>query len=292
MDKLIQLQAILLKWLRHYNVRTIEQVRTVCSSLCTTNGLNEKNSDLKLLYPLLKMGYVEFIGDGNYQISQSVIVYYPKESTAVGVNLTDEQKEKLRSLTYNEDLFGNIRFQINSKEILQLYPVLNCYYQEFNNKTPLTHFPKVKDIVPTFEKCNSLFDNVLFYNNYKWERVTKDIGIFKTSSDSHIFYFRIKEKTFKIPINTENPEGWLLAECYQNCSDRNDVFKYNQSNKTLIVNNFNLPILVERVLRLNSLYQDVLIQEKDFQISFPNISLSTIKELNRIFGTKTIITNG
>jgi len=238
------------------------------------------------------MGYVEFIGDGNYQVSQSVIIYYPKASTAVGVNFTDEQKEKVKSFAYNEDIFGIIRFQINSKEILQLYPVLNCYYQEFNSNSPLIHFPKVKDIVTTFEECNSLFDNVLFYNNYKWERVTKDIGIFKTSSDSHIFYFRIKEKTFKIPINTENPEGWILAECYQNCSDRNDVFKYNQSNKTLIVSNFNLPILVERILRLNSLYQDVLIQEKDFQISFPNISLSTIKELNRIFGTKTIITNG
>ena len=292
MNKLIQLQVLLLKWLRHYNVRTIEQIRIVCRSLCISNNLNEKNSVLKLLYPLLRMGYVEFIGDGNYQVSQSVIIYYPKASTAVGVNFTDEQKEKVKSFAYNEDIFGIIRFQINAKEILQLYPVLNCYYQEFNSNSPLIHFPKVKDIVTTFEECNSLFDNVLFYNNYKWERVTKDIGIFKTSSDSHIFYFRIKEKTFKIPINTENPEGWILAECYQNCSDRNDVFKYNQSNKTLIVSNFNLPILVERILRLNSLYQDVLIEEKDFQISFPNISLSTIKELNRIFGTKTIITNG
>lgn len=292
MDKLIQLQALLLKWLRHYNVRTIEQIRIVCRGLCTSNNIDEKNSVLKLLYPLLKMGYVEFIGDGNFQVSQSVIIFYPKASTAVGVNFTEEQKEKVKSLTYNEDLFGNIRFQINSKEILQLYPMINCHYQEFNNNTPLIHFPKVKDIVTTFEECNSLFDNVLFYTNYKWEKDTKHIGIFKTSSDSHIFYLRINEKTFKIPINTENPEGWLLAECYQKCSNRNDIFKYNQNNKTLIVNNFNLPFLVERILRLNSLYQEVLIQEKDFQISFPNISLSTIKELNRIFDTKTIITNG
>lgn len=292
MDKLIQLQALLLKWLRHYNVRTIEQIRIVCRGLCTSNNIDEKNSDLKLLYPLLKMGYVEFIGDGYYQISQSVIIYYPKASTAVGVNFTDEQKEKVKNLSFNEDTFGTIRFQINSKEILQLYPVLNCYYQEFNNKTPLIHFPKVKDIVTTFEECNSLFDNVLFYNNYKWERATKDIGIFKTSSDSHIFYFRIKEKTFKIPINTENPEGWLLAESYQICSERNDVFIYNHNNKTLTVKNFNLPILVERILRLNSLYQKVTIQENDFQIRFPNIPISTVKELNRIFDTKTIITNG
>jgi hypothetical protein len=238
------------------------------------------------------MGYVEFIGDGNYQVSQSVIIYYSKASTAVGVNLTDEQKEKVRSFAHNEDIFGTIRFQINSKEILQLYPTLNCHYQEFNNDTPLVHFPKIKDILTTFEECNSAFDNILFYNNYKWERGTKQIGIFKTSSDSHIFYFRINEKSFKIPLNTENPEGWLLAECYQICSERNDIFIYKRNNKTLTVKNFHLPILVERILRLNSLYQDVTIQEKDFQISFPNILISTVKELNRIFDTKTIITNG
>lgn len=292
MDKLIHLQALLLKWFRHYNVRTIEQIRIVCRCLCTSNNFDEKNSVLKLLYPLLRMGYVEFIGDGNYQVSQSVIIYYPKATTAVGVNFTDEQKEKVKDLSSNEDTFGTIRFQITPKEISQLHPTLNCHYQEFNKDTPLIHFPKIKDIVTTFEECNLAFENVLFYNNYKWERGTKQIGIFKTVSDSHIFYFRINEKTFKIPSNTKNPESWLLAECYQICSERDDIFIYNRNNKTLTVKNFNLPILVERILRLNSLYQDVTIQEKDFQIRFPNIPISTIKELNRIFGTKSIIANG
>jgi len=292
MDKLIHLQALLLKWLRHYNVRTIEQIRIVSKSLCTSNSLDEKNSDLKLLYPLLRMGYVEFIGEGNFQVSQSVIIYYPKESIAVGVNLTDGQKEKVKNLTYNEDIFGIIRFQINSKDILQLSPTLNCHYQEFNHATSLINFPKVKDIVTTFKECNPVFDNVLFYNNYKWEKCQKYIGIFKTSSDSHIFYFKIDERTFRIPLNTENPEGWLLAECYQICNERNDIFTYNRNDKTLTVKNFNLPILVERILRLNSLYQDVIIQDKNFQICFPNISISTIKELNQIFDTKTIISNG
>lgn len=292
MDKLIHLQALLLKWLRHYNVRTIEQIRIVCRSLCISNNLDEKNSALKLLYPLLRMGYVEFIGDGNYQVSQSVIIYYPKASTAVGVNFTDEQKEKLKNLSFNEDAFGTIRFQITLKEILQLHPTLNCHYQEFNNNTPFVHFPKVKHIVTTFEECNSAFNNVLFYNNHKWEKGTKQIGIFKTSSDSHIFYLGINEKTFKIPLNTENPESWILAECYQICNERDDIFIYNRNNKTLTIKNFNLPILVERILRLNSLYQDVTIQEKDFKISFPNILISTVKELNRIFDTKTTITNG
>lgn len=292
MDKLIHLQALLLKWLRHYNVRTIEQIRIVCRSLCISNNLDEKNSVLKLLYPLLKMGYVEFIGDGNYQVSQSVIIYYPKATTAVSVNFTDEQKEKVKNLSFNEDTFGTIRFQIKPKEILQLHPTLNCHYQEFNNDTPFVHFPKVKHIVTTFEECNSAFDNVLFYNNYKWERVTKQIGIFKTSSDSHIFYLKVDKKVFKIPLSTYNPEGWLLAESYQVCSERNDIFFYKRNIKMLTVKDFNLPILVERILRLNSIYQDVVIQEKDFHISFPNISISTIKELNRIFDTKTIITNG
>ena len=152
MDKLIHLQALLLKWLRHYNVRTIEQIRIVCRSLCTSNNFDEKNSVLKLLYPLLRMGYIEFVGDGNYQVSQSVIVYYPKASTVVGVNLTDEQKEKIKNLSFNEDTFGIIRFKTNSKDIIQVCSTLNCHYQEFNANTPLVHFPKIKDIINEFDK--------------------------------------------------------------------------------------------------------------------------------------------
>lgn len=291
MNKLIHLQALLLKWFKHFNVRTFEQIRITSKSLCISNNI-EGSSIYKLLYPLLKMGFVEFVGDEKYQVSPSVIIFYPKVSIAVGINLTDEQKEKLKDILYEEDLFGNIRFQINGNDIEPLCQNLNCHYQKYDNKDILIHFPKIRDILVNFEESYSVFDKVQFYNNnnHQWEKDQKQIGIFRRSSDSFIYYLRIEDKNFKIPIN---PEGWLLAECYQVSCEKCDFFCYDKATKILTINNVNLPILIERILRLSSLYETEAVTNRlDFQVCYPEISLATIRQLNRIFDTKAKIING
>lgn len=295
MDKLKDSQVLLLKWLKHFNVRSIEQIRITSKSLCISNNIDEKNSVLKLLYPLLKMGFVEFIGEGRYQVSPSIIISYPQKSLAVGVNLTAPQKDKLNDISYQEDEFGNIRFSTKDNDVEAMCRNLNCHYQKFYTITPLVHFPKIKDVVTNFDECYSIFEKIQFYDTYKhkWEYGEKSIGIFRVSSDSFVYYLKIREKTYKIRLSSDNPEEWILAECYQASCNRDDLFSYNKTAKILTVNNLNLPILVERILRLSSLYQkEAIISKQNFQVCYPDTSIATIKELNRIFDTKTIITNG
>lgn len=295
MDKYIHLQALLLKWLKHFNIRTIEQIRIASKSLCILYDIEAKNSVYKLLYPLLKRGFVEFIGDGKYQISSSVIIFYPKNSIAVGINITDQQKESLNDITYKEDVFGNIRFSIKHNDIEQLCKNIGCYYMVYRKKTPLVHFPSIKESISKFEEVNLIFENIQFYDFYKnkWVYDNKNNGIFRITAEGHIFYLKAKEQVFKIPSNNTNPEGWLLSECFQISCERNDFFCYDRKTRLLTVNKLNLPILVERILRMCSLYQaETVINNSTFQTSYPDISLTTIKQLNRIFDTKTKIING
>lgn len=106
-------------------------------------------------------------------------------------------------------------------------------------------------------------------------------------------YLKINGKYHQIPSNTQNPEGRLLAESYQNSIERENLFTYNKQTQTLTAHNLNLPILVERLLRQNSLHQENAVKtENNFQTSYPDTPITTIKQINRIFNTKTNITNG
>jgi len=296
MDKLTHLQALLLKWLRHFNVRTLEQIRITSIGLCVSNDVEDKNSIYKLLYPLLKMGFVEFIGKGKYQVSPSLIIFYPNESIAVGINLTDNQKEKLQNLSTQEDIFGNVRFSHKDDEIKSLCLNLSCKYLRFEISSPLVHFPKIKDVISKFDQYNTyVYERVQFYDtfNRKWEYREQSTGIFRSSPESSVFFIKNADITYKIPSNSNNPEGWLLAECFQASYDRKDIFFYDNNEKILTVNNLNLPILIERTLRLCSLYKEEAVFYKHFnQISYPNISPHTTRQINRIFDTQTINTNG
>ena len=288
-------QVFLLKWLRHFNIQTYNRIYITCKELCLSNEIESTHSILKLLYPLLKMGFVEYAGDEKYQISPSVIISYPKKSIAVGVNLTDPQKKKLNEISYTEDIFGNIRFQLKGLKLENICSEIGCKYQISDNINLLTYFPKIKDVVTNFEGRNISSGNIQFFDafNHKWINKEKDIGVFRVSSDGNVYYLKIKDKILKIPSNEQNPEGRLLAECFQVSNERDKFFLYDKRTKILIVNNLNLPILVERILRLSSLYNEEAVKVKsDFKVCFPNIQLSIIKQLNRIFDTKTKIING
>lgn len=295
MDKLTHLQSLLLKWIKHYNTCSHEQIRTTSRSLCISYKVDERYALLKLLYPLLRMGLVEFVGEGTYQIAPPLIITYPQKHIAVGINLTNTQKNNLSGIPYEEDLFGTIRFTTTGIDIKATPQILKCRYSQYDPVTPYVHFPTIKEIIISYEKSYPQTGKLQFYNinKHKWDFRQTDTGICRTTTDSLIHYLKIKNEYFKIPINTENPEGRPLAESYLASFERNNIFNYNKSTQQLTVNNLNLPILIERLLRLHSFYKkEAIVSAGNFQVCYPDIPLTTVKQLNRIFTTNTEITDG
>ena len=280
--------------MKHYGIRNREQIRVATKRLCVSSHIESTHFLLRLFYPILKNGLVEFVGNDLYQVSSPLVLFFSKQKIAVGVNLSDEQKQIFSELSYQEDNWGIIRFSAKEQEVFQLSKQLNCEYQRFESDI-LSQFPKIKDVVSLFEDSHLTENNIQYYDTlkHKWQNTSKSIGICRTSSESLIFYLKMNGRYKRIPNNSINPDGRLLAESFQACEEREYIFTYNSLKKELIVNNLNLPILIERFLRLCSLYEHNAVKTlNDWQVIFPHIDTLTVKQINRIFGTKTKIING
>jgi|GEM_PF-3272822 len=293
MDDYSKLQILLLQWLKHHEIRTIDQIRVSSKSLLISYNFDPKNALLKVFYPLVRKGFIEFIGNGKYHIANAVVIYFPKKKIAVGVNLTNYQLDKIRNgfKIIREDEFGIVRFELVNISIKTFKSQFKVLWSEPEIGLVLRNFPKIKDIVDKFERVSNILEGEYFdVIKHCWsKRSNHSCEIFRTSSDSQRFYLRTNNQTQEIPIDNINPDARPLAECYQACCQGYDFLSYNRSTNELRVDNVNIPILIERLLLLASIYQEDGVSVIPGKTTFKNISYSAVKELNRIFGISTKI---
>lgn len=292
MESISQIQSLFLQWHKHKGICSIEQIRTACSNIMKSFNLNTKHSLFKVFFPLVRKGFIEFYGDGKYQVSQPTILYYPKEQIAVGVNLWTEQKEMLVDTNkIREDEFGVVRFNIANKQIQDLCFKFSIDYSVPNVSEILSNFPKIFDIVEKFERAY-ISSNGEYYDvvNKRWSiNNNQNLGVFRLSDDSSKFYLRADKRDFQIPDSKINPEGRPLAESFQAVVEKIQFLSYQKSTKALTIKDINIPIIIERVLRLASLTLEDGVKEEYDKSIYHNITLSTVRQLDRIFGIKTII---
>ncbi len=284
-----KLQGLLLQWHKHYGIRSIEQIRMACSNLLSSFRYETKHSLFKVFYPLLRKGLIEFHGNSKYQVAPPAILYYKKEHIAVGINLPVELKDNLIRLgESNEDIFETVRIKLEEPAIRKFCEENECNYSEPDISGILSNFPKIADLVNKFEHA-SISSAGEFYDVFKhhWSRdLQKASGVFRLSDNAHKYYLRTEEVDLQIPDSKFNPEGRPLAESYQVVIENREFLTYSKVNKVLTVKDVNIPILIERILRMASLFRPDRVKEEYGKMEFKNIPLSTIKQLNRIFSTK------
>ena len=213
-------------------MRNREQIRVASKRLCISNDIDSQYSLLKLFYPLLKNGLVEFTGNDQYQVSPPLMILYPKQRIVVGINLSSEQKLQMSNIDFQQDVWEVIRFNAGTLNIIGLSSKLNCAYQKFDASI-LAQFTRIKDGVNSFEVNHLIGCSMQFYDTlkHKWHSKSKEISICWTSNESLIFYLKLKDKYLKVPHNSINPDGRLLAESFQACVEREDIFSYNRTCK-------------------------------------------------------------
>lgn len=287
MQDFIKPQFLLLRWIRHFGVRSHEQVRSASKSLCASFKIDPHHSILKLLYPLLRLGLVEFIGEGRYQATSPLLIFYPKKQVIVGLNLSNEQKNRLTEKEFDEDSYGIIRFKGEIDDAKSIAILLECTLDIYTQENSLANFPSIKSVVLSFNDDILFKSNWLFYNlsTYKWSSGNKGFGICKGGEDSYVYFIKLSEKDFrKIPSEKYNPEGRILAECYQQIYEAGSLFHYDEEKRTLTFNQTRIPILVERILRKSSLYNKSQMDENSINTHcFTDITKSTYKQLRRIY---------
>jgi hypothetical protein len=301
MNQVEELQSIFLKWFKHHGIRSMQQIRLNIKNLCNSYGF-ERNGLYSIFFQLVRKGSIEFIGEDTYQIAPGVIIYDLNSGTSTGINLNDEQINDIRAYfdAIEIDNFGIVRFKSELKQTQNICIEIYCQFAYSNIDQVLTNFPRLSDVIlksdgiMSFEKSNTVSSFGFPYNlkkhHFKENSEKINLGIFKISSDAHVFYLKDGEDTYKIPSLTINPEGWCIAETYQAIKEGIKFLTYNVELKQLIIKNINIPILIERILRIPSLHQqDEVINTKCTTI-YTNISPLAVKQLSRIFETK-ITTN-
>ena len=81
MQNQTEIQALLLRWLKHREKCSIDRIRTECSNLLKSFQEEPKHLLYKMFFPLVRKGYIEFCGNGHYQPTQPSILFYNKNQT-------------------------------------------------------------------------------------------------------------------------------------------------------------------------------------------------------------------
>lgn len=293
MNNITKVQLLLLKWIRHHNETSTDQIREACKRLMSTFELNPQKSLFKLLYPLLSKGLIDFSENGKYKPCAPIILYYTHNQVAVAVNLYDYQKNIIYKITKNlrVDDFGLIRFKCSRNEAISLSKKIDCIYSEPKVVETLRHFPKIIDVVSKqFEKTH-LDSTGEYYDikNHIWKRNTSSKkGIYRLDVGAQKFYLRTNEYDFTIPHQKQNPEGRPLAETFHAIKENIDFFQYNKNHKTLNILYIKIPILLDRQLRIQSLFLEEGVKENGNKTCYSNITPTLYNQIIRIFENKNI----
>ena len=135
MDTNLTIQSLLLKWFRHHGIRSIPQIKIACENLNASFSTDIKYPLFLFFMPLVRKGYVEFIGHGKYQPGPPAIIYNKKEGVSTALNLTDSQVEHIQKKAPEVkklDLFGTIRFKCHFEDLKRICKNLNIDYTDNN----------------------------------------------------------------------------------------------------------------------------------------------------------------
>lgn len=292
MSKQEEIQALFLKWFKHHGVRSMSQIRQSITAICNSYFL-EGNGLYLIFYPLVRKGFIEFIGNDCYQIAPAIIIHDSKTENSTAINLNDEQIDLLTKMNrkFETDHFGVIRFCSTIKEIQTICKEINCPYSNSNIDHILSNFPSLSAVISKLDVSYSHpFDYFQVLPDHSWQSNSEKItsGIFRKDLGSRVFYYSDGVNGYCIPDSTINPDGRFIVESYHAIKLGIEYFVYHHKKKELIVKSINIPILIDRTLRIPSYHLSEGTVNKKSETIYTNISPSAIKQLNRIFETQII----
>lgn len=297
MNQIEEIQAIFLKWFKHHGIRSMQQIRLNVTNICNSYEFVGKGL-YWIFFPLVRKGFIEFIGDDTYQIAPTVIIHDHQSGISTGINLNENQIHQIattHSCEIETDEFCVARFTSNSKQTQNICNEINCPFAYSNIDPILTNFPKLSDVISGYGKTHvTLIGYRYLLKKHSWKEKAEEVvfGIYKTTLDAHVHYFYDGTNCFEICERSTNPDSWNIFESHQAIKEKIEFLTYNAETKELILRNINIPILLDRILRIPSLHLHGSGITKNYTTIYKNISPSSVKQLNRIYETKINTSNG
>lgn len=265
MNNIKECQEALFTWMSLQNQVNYNTIKKYCEYLnLQYNLLIEEHPAWKIFLPLFFAGNIDFCGDNCFKVTEPIAV--TKRDFCIYTN------------TFNQslDVSTAFHFIFRSKEVPHI-DFKKIY--RFNAVSILKHFPTVKDIVSKFEPL-PLND----FSSLKFDNREIKFGVAQKEDWNLKYYFVYPEtrRVVAVPYWNVNPDGINVAYCYSRSIDGRGNGKYSLKDKRMYITSYRFPILLYRILLLESLLEgNTPFFEQGLYI-FPNINLNIANQINRI----------
>lgn len=294
---IIKLQKGLLSWFwfEPEDYKSFSSIDNICINLYKQHLPEEyypekpsKNAKYEMLSPLIRYGLIEFYGNNKYRLSPSCALH--SNSHIIFCNIPVLLQQKVNDLCiYNNELG------------IQVYKKSNAVVTFLKERV----VPHSKFVLFDFLKAVSSFEKIInawndetvidsngysfFCSNNTWSNnvLKPSKGLFKKSDEVYAQRVcKISGNKWKcIPSRESNIDGFNIAVIWGQIQNNWDIkIKYYVNESKLVVKNIFFPLVIERLLFLNTLLEgeyefdflkgQYFIRQKDFNI------------LNKIFDNK------
>lgn len=292
MNEYLKLQEGLLAWFwfEPKTFRSLQVINSVCTNMYNqyySVGFS-KDAKYQLFYPLLRWGVVEFYGDDKYKLSPTSILY--NERFILTCNLPPFAEKKLKTVPIFKNISGMLVYE-STKSLISTCESNLFSLRKFELDSLLKEFHSFRSIIQSWDD-DTIIDTRNFFllgENNKWsDRPLKlTAGVYKKSSKVYAGRsLKLSEDQWKtIPTRRYNIDGFNIAAIWsQIYNDWNIGVCYDLNKEILTIRNIFFPIVLERLLCINTLLSGkphIDICEREYFVQ-----QSTFSMLNKLFKGK------
>lgn len=258
-----RVRQLLYVWISNFDKRSLESIKEECDYLNGIYHLELQNPIWGIFWPLVYNGVIDHVGNGFYALSTPIILDYRTHYYYINVIPKEVNSETVSvGITLSETLED-----------------VQCRMMRPSATDILKSYPSIKDVVDAFPKALEDERN-LKYVNWKSKR-----GLAELERGGLTRYFSIPDQLYlrQLPSRDINPEAYALSYCLTRVVSNELNGTYNMSTHQLAMPTFAIPFMVYRALLLECMASMQLPRKQLDDYVFENISIGTVKQLNRIF---------
>ncbi|MCB9231088.1 MAG: hypothetical protein H6581_05475 [Bacteroidia bacterium] len=289
------LQKLVLKLFNHHQESSLsyDRIKLLCQNLWQQNRLGgeRKSAVHQIFFPLVRKGLIEFVGNGRYQLGPCVAI-----QSFGSISIINPPILPVLSMGQKFELNGIYRFKNPSKELTNELKEIGIPIQRPSIAKTLRCTPSILKVVRTFPQAlipdTSGFQ--LLSTRNTWEpnvRITPPSLVKASDEGNSKRYLGDQDHTwYEIPNPAQNPDGIYIAILAKKILTGESLgISYSKSKHELKIDKIHVPILIERILHIQSIQDPQGVVEHKSGITFKHIDYPIFYELNRIFHQKITI---
>ncbi|MEJ7736325.1 MAG: hypothetical protein WKF97_02765 [Chitinophagaceae bacterium] len=290
---LLRLQQGLLYWFRMNGSesKSYTAIENTCINICrpyfpmeTNSGEIARFAKHNIFFPLFRLGAIEFYGDGKYAMAPTSCLCNKKY--VIGCNMPHRIKEEY-NLELVHDTLRGIEIYRRSTRLLEFICTEGISHSEYLFSAIFGKIPSLDTLVNFWEDDVSIDASgyQMLVSGDGWRRPTEpvNIGVFRKSDKVYSQRLaKISNYQWKlIPSRASNPDALNIASMWAEPGNISGVV-FNSSDLLLRIKNNMFPLLIERILAINSLMHGC---QLDSQRQY-HLTAGEFNMLNRILGNK------